>query len=279
MDSSHIYYTDTPYLFPEGCDIGSYKAGDSYECRHIYYQNDFVTKNKNASVLVLGNSFILSPMSPSSPEALPTLLSYKMHSSTDWYRISGYGPFSDIMIQLLTNPDKFLRNKKVLIMQVGTDHLQVANSREIMLDIAQLDSERVLLNNRKMKSHFALSSNVNESEITDVELWGPLSNTNKSVHKIDKSGKMEFAFDLEQTGNINNTEPIICFIPHMCVSNTSCKLTINNQQKTMHAPNYAKNAKFFNLVFELPAGTKEIRITVSGKEGFLFAIKDIQIWQ
>ena len=214
MESSHIFAYPEPYLFPKDCDTGSYKAGDSYECQHIYYGNDLVTKNKNASVLIIGNSYIQSPMS--SPDSLPAVLSCKLKTSVDWYRVSGYGPFSDIIIRLLTNPETYLKGKKVLIMQVGTSFVTSVGKNETMLDIAQMDNERVLLNGKKMKTHFVLTSNVNKNWSTDEELWGPLSGVDKTVLRIDKKGEIKYTFDLGQTGSINNAKPIICFIPHMC---------------------------------------------------------------
>ena len=275
--SPHIYTDDEAYLFPKNCDIGNNTEGQSYTCRRILYNHENISKSKESPVIVIGNSHMQTPLL--SPDSLPALLSYKICSLVDWYRIVRFGPFSDIMIRLLTDHDFFLKNKKVLIMQVGTDHLLVVNQKETMLDIAQIDSERAVLNKKKMKTHFKVSSNVKDSMITDEGLWGSLAGIDKAILSIDKSGELEFKFDLEHLSSIRNTEPIICFIPHMCSSNTSCKMSVNDQQKIMRSPNSAENAKFFNLAFELPAGTKEITIKVNGKEGSLFAIKDIQIWQ
>ena len=275
--SPHIYKDHEKHLFPKDCDIGNHRAGQSYTCRQVLYDNAPVSRSKNSPIMVIGNSFIMSPVSP--PDSLPALLSYKTCSGVDWYRISGFGPFSDIMVRLLTNPDEYLRGKKVLIMQFGTGHLTQVNQNETMLDILQLDDERTLLNKKKMKTHFMLSSNVDEKTVADQELWGPLSNMEKDVIRIDKDGEKGFTFDIGSLTNINKTKPVICIIPHMCVRNTSCKLSINDQQETMRSPNYVSNARFFNLAVELPAGTDKITIKISGKEGSLVAIKDVQIWQ
>lgn len=277
MQSPHSYKEQEEYLFPRNCDIGNNKEGQSYTCRKILYNKADIAKSKDSPIIVIGNSYIQTPVSP--PESLPALLSYKLRTGIDWYRISGLGPFSDIIIRLLTSPETYLKGKKVLIMQVGTDHLTKVNRKEIMLDIAQQDRERVLLNNKKMKKHYLFSSNVNEALIKDEELWGPLSKVDKTVFRIDQKEVLEFSFIIEQTDGINTSKPMICFIPHACLSNAPCVLSVNGQQKTMNCFNLADNAKFFNLAFELPAGTKKITIKATGKEGSLFAIKDIQIWQ
>ena len=44
MESSHIYSSPEPYLFPKDCDIGAYKEGSIYVCRHIYYDQELVKR-------------------------------------------------------------------------------------------------------------------------------------------------------------------------------------------------------------------------------------------
>ncbi len=266
-------------VFPPDCDVGDNKALSPYMSREILYNGEKIQKNKDSSqIMVIGNSFIETPISP--PDSLPVLLSYKLCTPIDWYRIGGYGPFSDILIQLLSNPDFYLKNKKVLVFYVGTMHITAVNQSETMLDIAKLNSERVLLNNKKVMGHLLLPSNASTEEIIDSELWGPLSNVDKTVLKIDKTGSLTYNFKTDQIGKeISGSDPIVCIIPHTCVRNTTCKVTINEKTEMMYSPNYAKNSRFFNLTYEFPAGTKELTIEIEGKPGTLIAIKDIQIWQ
>ena len=275
--SPHAYKNMEQYLFPQNCDIGNNKEKTAYSCREILYNGKQIQKTKNSPFLVIGNSFIETPVSP--PESLPALLSYKLYSPVDWSRISGFGPFTDIMSRLLSDPAFYLERKKALIMQVGTNHLLLVNQSEIMLNIARVDKDRLILNKKKMKTHFLLSSNTDDKKITDKDLWGPLANSEKTVLEIDRTGYLHYSFDISQKAGISDSKPIICVIPHMCVKNTSCSLTINEQQSNMNAPYYPENAKFFFLAVELPAGTKEINVKFKGKEGSLFAIKDVQIWQ
>lgn len=274
----HVYKENTAYWFPENCDIGDNQAGKSYTCRDVLYNGEKIKRSKESPIMVIGNSFMETPIS--TPESLPALLSYKLRSPVDWYRISGYGPFSDILIQLLSNPDFYLKNKKVFIIQVGTMHITAVNRSEIMLDIAKLNRERVLLNNKKVMGHLLLQSNASTEEIADPELWGPLSNVDKTVLKIDETGSLTYNFKIDQIGKeISGSDPIVCIIPHTCVRNTTCKVTINEKTEMMHSPNYAQHSRFFNLTYEFPAGTKEITMKIEGKPGTLIAIKDIQLWQ
>lgn len=274
----HVYKEEEDYLFPENCNIGDNQAGKSYTCRDILYKGEKIKRDKESPIMVIGNSFIETPIS--TPDSLPALLTYKLRIPVDWHRVSGYGPFSDILIQLMSNPDFYLKGKKVFIIQVGTMHITAVNRAETMLDIAKLDHEQVLLNNKKMKGHVFLTSNVDAETETNDELWGPLSAVEKTVLKIDETGALTFSFKVEQIGSdISNDMPIVCVIPHMCTTNTSCTLSVNNIQKPMHCPNYTQNSRFFNLVYEFPAGTKELSIKIEGKAGRFLTIKDIQIWQ
>lgn len=274
----HVYKENEAYWFPQNCDIGENQAGKSYTNRGILYNGEKIKRSKDSAIMVIGNSFIETPIP--TPESLPALLSYKLCAPVDWHRISGYGPFSDILIQLMSNPDFYLKSKKVFIFQVGTMHITAVNQAETMLDIAKLDHERVLLNNKKMKGHVFLTSNVEDENIVNPELWGPLSAVEKTVLKIDETGALTFNFKVEQIGSdISNDKPIVCVIPHMCTRNTSCTLNVNNIQKPMHCPNFTQNSRFFNLIFELPAGTKELSVKIEGKTGRFLTIKDIQLWQ
>ena len=85
---------------------------------------------------------------------------------------------------------------------------------------------------------------------------------------------------MEQIENgITDSEPLVCLIPHTCVSNITCKMNINGMTLLMHCPNDAQSSRFFNLACELPSGTKEITMEIEGKPGTLIAIKNIQVWQ
>ena len=273
----HSYKDAEEYWFPENCDIGNNQAGKSYTCRGCLYNGETIKKTKDSPIMVIGNSFIQSPVSP--PDSLPAILSCKLRSTIDWYRISGFGPFSDILIQILSNPDFFLKNKKVFIMQVGTMHINNANRSEIMLDIAKLDHERVLLNNRTMKGRLCLPSNVDYDQTVNPKLWGKLSSAEKTVLKIDNTGKLTYNFDLSQAVEELTDSELICVVPHTCTVNSSCRMTINKTSQTMNCFNQGDNARFYNLAYELPPGTKEITIQFEGKPGSFIAINDIQIWQ
>ena len=285
IENTRIYNYPKPYLFPENCDTGSYKAGDIYECRHVYYRNDpLITKYRDSSIMIIGNSFVKTPMNASPDVSLPTLLMMKTLSGVDWYFISGgLSPFSDILIRMLSSPETFLKNKKVLIMQVGIDHLKSVFTNESMVDMAEIDSERLFLNNKKFRMDFIIPANATEEQTKDSSLWGGLINIEKSVLTIDESGSLEYHFTFDQDSssfsNIDISAPIYCVIPYAVVRrNATCRMLINDISKAMKSSNSGAS-RFFTLLYELPPGTKEINVRFEGKPGSIFAVKDIQIWQ
>jgi len=165
-------------------------------------------------------------------------------------------------------------------MQVGTQKMAEVNRAGVMLIIANLDYERVLLNNKTMKKHLCLQSNVDNDCILNENLWGKLSTVEKTVLIIDNTGELTFNFNPSQTvKGLTNSKPIICVVPYTCAVNSSCKMTINKKSQSMNCSNKNNNARFFNLAYELSPDTKEITIKIEGEPGTLITIKDIQIWQ
>ena len=276
--SPHVYGTNEKYLFPENCDIGDNKAGKPYTNREILYADKQIPLSKDAQFITIGNSYQQTPMN--SPDSVPTLLSYKLKTTVDWYRIGGYGPFSDIIIQLLTRADFFLKNKKALILYVGTDHLRYTNNTGTILNLANLDKARVLLNKKKLITHFIPVSNTNE-DFNDSESWGTLSSAEKSCFSIKDNDESIFSIRIDQGNDavIDNSKPLVCIIPSACFPQTSCSLCVNGQTHLIPSFYSRYESKFFNLSFELPAGTSEIMINAEGKIGTKFVIKDIQLWQ
>lgn len=274
--SPHGYGNDEKYLFPANCDIGNHEAGSAYTNREILYDGRQITLSKDAPVIVVGNSHQQTPMKY--PDSVPTLLSRKLNTTVDWYRIGGYGPFYDIVIQFLTQAESFLKNKKVLVFYAGTNHLSTANQKGSILNIAHLDDARILLNRKKQIMHLSLTSNTEDTAFQE-DRWGVLATAEKScfVMKDNEMVLCKSKLTRENDSAINDNQPVVCIVPAACLPNTSCKLYINNEAQTI--PCFYGVPKFFNLPFELPAGTREITVKVEGDPGTQFVIKDIQIWQ
>ena len=266
--------------FPQNCDIADNAPGSPFSFREVYYNGEKITNPEQSSILVIGNSFIQYPMPY--PDSFPTLLTYKMHAPVKWYRIGWLGPFTDCLYQILARPEYFLQGKKVLILQFGMDALSRIIRGYSMVNLAKADMERLLLNNKTLKRRFVPESNIinfDSIKFKNFYVWFNSLPDSKTVFQIQNKDKKVQIDRIGQLDDFDDSKPIIAVIPATAYYDTSCEIEINGITQMIPAFNYAQNAKFFNLAFELPIGTKEIIINVTGDSETPFAIKDIQLWQ
>ena len=226
-------------------------------------------------MLIVGNSFIESPVYPSL--SAPSLISYKTLSPVNWSFYYSYSPFIELLTQLFSNPERFLSGKKVLVYYFGVEHLTTVNEKSLMLNLRQLDSERILLNNKKLCFSITLSSNVGKEDDQLIEeKIGVLKS--ETVIKIADNGEWSTRINIANN-KIDPTKPMICIVPSVSGVQQTVRLSIGNQTKHIHSPTYVASTRLNALAFELPAGLREITIKAEGKKDSLFAIKNIQIWQ
>ena len=265
----------SPLSFPGNCDIGNHQAGEAITCNQHFYHDKMLGRNPDGQIIVVGNSFVNTPSI--SGYTLAVYISGKMLLPVESYSISFLGPFSDFMIQLLSRPDYFLCKRKALILQFGTDHLTQVNKNHLMLDLSKCDRERIVLNNNTTGAQVLLESNIDHSGQINKEYWGSIDI--KTLFRIEEGGKKLFtiSFDRQSDNRIDTEKPFVCVIPCVTEETKFCEIEVNGCSHPIFQSR--DTAKFFNLVFELPANTKELTIQVKGKTGTLFAIKDIQIWQ
>ncbi len=261
-------------VWPDNCDIGNNQVGNAYKYRRVSCKFiQALAVPKDAEIMLIGNSFANLPLN-----ATHSLLQYKLKALVESYKLALLGPFSEIIFQLISRPDFFLKGKKVLIMQVGTDHLQRANALNIMLNIEHIDEDRLLLNGRKRITQ--LFSREMEADNKYLVKWGNLSVDKRNIFKIGSSRHVEvISIDLENERALDLSKEMVLVIPSTCMAKTSANLLVNNNSKQIHCSSEGDTAKFFNLSFKLPAGTKHVDIRAEGKPNVSLAIKDIQIWQ
>ena len=219
-------------------------------------------------MIIIGNSFVQSP--GSNPDMLPCLLSYKLKTSIDWYRINSLGPFDQMIYRILNDPSFFFENKKCLIMHVGTDHMRSINESNRMLNISAIDHDRLVLNNRFLLSSFVVPSNTDASP--DKDIWGELAKEGAGFIVFKDSERYNICSKI-----IDNDTPksTICIISTVCLGR--CSLFVNGQHREI--PSLSDKKSYYNLVFELPCGTSELKIDAAGTLGSSFLLKNIQIWQ
>ena len=261
--------------FPSYCDIGNHQAGEAFTCKQHFYGDKMLGRNPDGQIIVVGNSLVNTPSI--SGYTLAVYLSSKTLLPVESYSISYLGPFSDFMIQLLSRPDFFLSKRKALIFQVGTDNLIQVNRNQLMLDLAKCDQERLVLNSKTIVARFSLKSNINHSEQINKDYWESIDAKSLFMIEEDRKKLFRISFDQQPNNQIDLEKPLVCVIPCVTEETKTCEIEVNGCSHPIFQSRGA--AKYFNLVFELPANTKELTVQVSGNIGTLFAIKNIQIWQ
>jgi len=122
--------------YPANCDIGSNTAGSAVQNRAVFYNGYLLPSKtggkKNSPVFVFGNSYIETPMLY--PDSLPTLLASKILLTVDSDRIGSILPVSSTIQKIFHNPEFYLRNRVVVILQMGAKHFYAQWS-----DISQMD--------------------------------------------------------------------------------------------------------------------------------------------
>jgi len=129
----HVYRSDRHYLFPANCDIEDNKPQNAYKCREVLYDNKPMRFNQKSPILVIGNSFIETPMFY---ESYPKLLASKICFMPQSMRSDGDGPMTLLMQRFLSFPERCLKDKKVVILCLGTEHFF---SRSRWLDLKEQD--------------------------------------------------------------------------------------------------------------------------------------------
>ena len=272
-----IKHSNNQNLFPSDCDIGDNPAGDSYPGEKVCYNEKTISRNPDSSILIIGNSFIQTPVISS--ESFPSFLTMKTASPADWYSVFGYGLFSEVLIRLMPNIHSLFQQKKVMIMLFGTNQLCRVNRDSFMLNIRELDSNLLLLNGKQCRMH-VLPPGGEEIDLSEWKEPMPGLET-ENLFRIGEQGTIEYSVSLPPAGNgdYDSGKPAVCIVPAVSPKETSVDFCVNGRKKHMHSLDNMDYPRYFNLFFELPAGTTEITIRAEGKPGTVFAIRDIQIWQ
>ncbi|MCF6176339.1 MAG: hypothetical protein L3J71_11295 [Victivallaceae bacterium] len=98
-----------------------HNKGDKILCKNILYKDKKIIFPKKAKVLVIGNSFIQTPMV--SKRSYSSSLAYRIKYIPQDFSIAGRGPKTVIAKTLFFNPS-ILAGKKVCIMPLGAVHFK-----------------------------------------------------------------------------------------------------------------------------------------------------------
>lgn len=262
----HVYYAglEKDYYFPENCDIGDHDPGSPYFCQYIEYDGKDVAPDRNSELVIFGNSFTRAPRGI--PESYPAYLAWHSLVNPDWYVVQGDGPMVTMMERLFQRPEKYLKGKKVLNLYIAATHF---HSKIMWNNVEQMDANQLLLNGKQLMDEIIPAGESVESKV-EINLPGKheyvcTGDTAKIIASIDCDG-------------LDASRPVSCLIPACAEYRTKIQLHCNDV--TIDVPHYIERGPvWYNLMAELPAGTKKITVSISGQEDAVFAVQKILILQ
>ena len=269
----HVYGDKEKFQWPTNCDIGQEEPKTSYTNREVFYDGKKLPSDPKSPFLVIGNSFIRTPMD--SPCSLPTLLSYKSNYPIDYVLVYNEGPFVQFPRNLIANPERYLKDKKVLIFQVGLTHL--FDMTHQFCSVKQIDEGLALLTNKKMLSTHIPKSSTEERPPVKEEILQSLRNP--IFFTVGKNGE-EVEIARLSLNSIDETKQIVCLVPSIAFrSSASISLCVNGL--IQQVPSFYSRPDYVPLSFIIPPGTHELIITAvsNSQTKCFFAISNIQIYQ
>ena len=250
------------YPFPENCDIGSNKAGTHFMSNRVLYDGKEVFQDPKSPILVVGNSYMQSPMDY--PNSFTSLLASKMHMGIADYKIKGYGPMTTIISHLFSDPEKFLTGKKVVILILGFGHFR---SGTRFNNIRTMDKELLLLSGKAPKATITIHGN-----------GSPIPNRFKRLNNarcfiIPQKGKCLVVDKSMRQGGATR----VLVIPACAHSPCPAKLKVNGT--VLAIPESFAVYNWNRIVVPLPEETEHLTIELEGKPGTEIILGDIQIFQ
>ena len=261
VQATHAYGQSKQYLFPENCDIWPNKVGSAYMCRKVLYDGQELFSDPQSPVLILGNSFIQTPMNY--PDSLPTLLSFKTHMGMTVYRSGAHGPLTTIMNHIFSTPEKFIRGKRVVILAMGVDHffasIRASNMRE-------MDRQMSLLSEKIPAGILTVKGNTND-----------VPNRLRFLDKVRGITIPDTGKYLIADQNLpDNTKDTVLMIPVCAGVGCEARLKVNDR---IFALPESQHTFRNNIIVTVPKQQVHLTIELEGKPGTIVAFGDIQLYQ
>ncbi len=274
----HVYTEKAEdYFLPEHCDIGDNTPGTPYKNRCILYQDKNPESEHSSPVLIIGNSFIQTPMGTpkGEPDSLYTMLSQRLQIPIESYRISSNGPMVAIMQNFFSKPEYHFENKKILIVQLGVDHTTRAVTWNNLLE---MDRIMLLKKNKTLIDTIVVTSG-KEPDKTNAKrknaVWKSLPDKHEFICETEEQKELIAKITLPE---LDPEKKIYGLITATAYFNDHAALIINDKHYDL--PEYVyNNIRWQAICFELLAGTKNVEIYAKGKKGSLFAIRNMEIYQ
>jgi hypothetical protein len=258
----HTYTKQKLYQFPENCDIGSNRAGATYLCRRVLYDGKEVLPDPRSPILVLGNSFIQTPMFY--PDSFPTLLASKMHAGIASCRVDGVGPMTSGISQLFSHPERFLKGKSVLILILGVSHFYATE----FTNIREIDRQMLWLAGKTPVATVPLCGNE-----TNIPLYFR-SLAQAKCFTIPAGGK-QLVVDLPLPDEHRDATLVIPVCARAARERT--QLIINDA--SLAIPGSYSVYRWNRIVVPMPKNAERLTIELVGKPGTTVALGDIQFFK
>ena len=265
------------HQYPENCDIEDHEAGTCYTSDEIHYAGKVLKKDPNSEILVVGNSYMQAPMG-ASQNSLPAFLSEKMLCSVDDYRVDQKGPMTTIIQRIFDNPGRFLKGKKILVMQVSSGYL--GDNSFTWNNIRKMDEQRMLLNGKKLVATLSIKGEGNfAKEIKNAEVqtaWESFA----GKHEIVTDSDDKQVILRQKVGGLDETKPFVCIVSTVRSSLFSFPtLSVNGIGRPVPAGYSPSSLSWQDVFFSVPEGTSELVIELQGKKGTIVGFNQVQIYQ
>jgi hypothetical protein len=271
------------YCWPGNVNIGRHQAGAAVRCDHVLYHGRPIEFDSQSRVLIIGNSFIQTPMPRSGYAAY---LARKLNYIPNTYQVNGSGPLSAIPQSLFNAKGKYLKDKLIVVLPMGISFL---TDGQPMLNLRQLDMSKQHLSGKSLVQEIAISNWYSSPEISTkiqpqlspkfMENWIAFleGSTHITIGIPKKDQKIELAqFHIPQ--EIDRTKDAVVVLQAAAFPQQNISIHLNGESQQVPPCNYAPVWQL--LTFAVPADTEEIKIQIHGwQANSLAAIKKVMIYQ
>ena len=259
--------------FPANCDIGKFDPNGLFLYEEILYNGKSVTKEKDSKILVLGNSFIETPIS--SQGSFPAFLSKRMLYPVDNYVVRAQGPMTTIIQRIFENPESFLKGKEVVILQMAAEQVK---TDDLWNNIADMNHKRLLLNGKKLVATLHISGNgdyANDFAPGYRDAWRQFEDKN-DIKCFDDE---QFVIFNQPLTGIDTTKAFTCIVQTARSPLFAAPSLIANGTKSLIPASHAPGVVFWqNTYFELPAASF-LKLELHGKKNTIVGFNKVLIYQ
>ena len=267
------------HKYPSNCDIGYNIAGECYLSDEIRYNGERVTRDPSSDILVIGNSFAVSPGYLNTQHSFSAFLTERMLHPVDDCIVFAQGPMTVIIQRFLDNPEFYLLNKKIVILHIGLEHLN--DSGSVWNNIAEMNRKKMLLAGKKLVAIHNINGNGDGIKYFYAEgarsMWQAFENKNDVICFDDKP----FVIFEQTVSEIDPSKPVVCIVPTVrsVIFPNIPTLSVNEVSEFVPASYMVRSLFWQDLYFSLPEGTTDLKISLKGQKNTVVGFNKVMIYQ